>query len=175
MLGVILTNWCINWLCYNCLPRMAFLSPKIIFSIKRHYSNMCLRMVIHINSSKNPICLFPCCLITICTIFFLNITFIISNCFLLSPVLTEQSHRKHWQQQNGHSLTHVVCMTLIHPHENFTSAKDIQQGGLVLLYVQYIYIYIYGLLLHFKLCSITHVTCDNQSVHDITEFRVYIH
>ena len=48
-------------------------------------------------------------------------------------------------------------MTLIHPHENFTSAKDIQQGGLVLLYVQYIYMGCYYTL-NFVVSHMSHVT-----------------
>ena len=171
MLGVILTNWCINWLCYNCLPRMAFLSPKIIFSIKRHYSNMCLRMVIHINSSKNPICLFPCCLITIYTIFSEYYIYHFQLFFAIScidwTVSQETLTAAKWSQFNP------CCVYDFNSSAwKFYICKGHTTGwfGVVVCAI-----YIYGLLLHFKLCSITHVTCGNQSVHDITEFRVYIH
>jgi hypothetical protein len=115
---------------------MAFLFPIMIFSIKRHYSNMYLWMVIHINSSKNPICLFPCRLITIYIILFwiwhLSFPIVFRHLFYwLNSVTGNIDNSK--MSQNGHSLTHVVCMTLI--HENFTSAKDIQQGGLVCIYM----------------------------------------
>ena len=70
---------------------MAFL----LSIIKRNYSNIYLQMVIHINSSKYPICLIPCRLKTIYILKFLNMTYFIHNCFSPSLLLTEQWHRKH--------------------------------------------------------------------------------
>ena len=70
---------------------MAFLLPII----KKNYSNIYLQMVIHINSSKYPICLIPCRLKTIYILIFLDMTYFIHNRFSPSLLLTEECHRKH--------------------------------------------------------------------------------